>query len=61
MYRVQLFINENSRRVLFGSWNCPTEEAAEKKSSNLKSKYNNVDCEVVVRRVSYWKHKGGKK
>ena len=50
MYRVQLFVNENSRRgrVLLGSWTCPTKEIAEKKFSNLKSKYHNADYEVVV-------------
>ena len=50
LYRVQLFVNENSRRgrVLLGSWTCPTKEVAEKKFSNLKSKYHNADYEVVV-------------
>ena len=50
MYRVQLFVNENSRRgrVLLGSWTCPTKEIAEKKFSSLKSKYRNADYEVVV-------------
>ena len=50
MYRVQLFVNEDSRRgrVLLGSWTCPTKEIAEKKFSSLKSKYRNADYEVVV-------------
>ena len=50
LYRVQLFVNENSRRgrVLLGSWTCPTKEVAEKKFNNLKSKYHNADYEVVV-------------
>ena len=50
LYRAQLFVNENSRRgrVLLGSWTCPTKEVAEKKFSNLKSKYRNADYEVVV-------------
>ena len=50
MYRVQLFVNENSRRgkVLLDSWTCPTKEVAEKKFSNLKSKYRDADYEVVI-------------
>ena len=50
LYRVQLFVNENSRRerVLLDSWTCPTKEVAEKKFSCLKSKYHNAEYEVVM-------------
>ena len=50
MYRIQLFVNENSRRgrVILGSWTCPTKEVAEKKFSNLKSKFRDAAYEVVM-------------
>lgn len=50
MYRIQLFVNENSRRgkVLLDSWTCPTKEIANKKFSNLKSKFRNSEYEVVM-------------
>lgn len=50
MYRVQLFVNENSRRgrVILDSWTCPTKEVADKKFSNLKSKYSDATYEVVM-------------
>ena len=50
MYRVQLFVNENPRRgrTILDSWTCPTKEVAEKKFSNLKSKYRDATYEVVM-------------
>ena len=37
MYRVQLFVDENTKRGkhLLGSWTCPTEEAATRKADSL--------------------------
>ena len=50
MYRVQLFVNEDPRRgkVILDSWTCPTKEVAEKKFSNLKSKFSDATYEVVM-------------
>ena len=53
MYRIQLFIDTNTRRgkVLLDSWTCPTKEIAERKFSNLKSKYcrhQYSDYEVIM-------------
>lgn len=50
MYRVQLFVNEDTRRgrTLLDSWTCPTKEVAEKKFSNLKSKFRDAEYEIVM-------------
>ncbi len=50
MYRIQLFVNENSKRgrVLLDSWTCPTKEIAEKKFSNLKSKFYAAEYEIIM-------------
>ena len=50
MYRVQLLVNENSRRgrVLLDSWTCPTKEVAEKKFINLKLQFHNAEYEAVM-------------
>ena len=50
MYRVQLFVNEDTRRgrTILGSWTCPTKEVAEKKYSNLKSKFRDAEYEIVM-------------
>lgn len=50
MYRVQLFVNENSKRgrVLLDSWTCPTKEIAEMKLRKVKSQFRNAEYEVVM-------------
>ena len=50
MYRIQLFVNENSRRgkVLIDSWTCPTKEIAEKKFSKLKAQFHNAEYELIM-------------
>lgn len=53
MYRIQLFINTNTKRgkVLLDSWTCPTKEVAERKFSSLKTKYCSKpysDYEVIM-------------
>ena len=50
MYRIQLFVNENSRRgkVLLDSWTCTTKEIAEKKFSKLKAQFHNAEYELIM-------------
>ena len=53
MYRVQVYLNTNTKRgkILLDSMTCPTKEIAERKFSNLKTKYCSKpysDYEVIM-------------